>query len=136
MPMARPTIYSEELLIKAREYTLTLPSDEVVHSIEGLAGYVGISRETIYAWEKEKEEFSDIVREVREKQAKSLVNNGLNGKFSSPITKVMLTKHGYREATDADITSGGEKLQGVVILPSRNDSTLETTTKTGDSPQV
>ena len=37
---------------------------------------------------------------------------------------------------DTDVTSDGEKLQGVVVLPIKDVSTLETTTETSDSPSV
>lgn len=108
--MARPTDYSQEVLDKAREYLENLPSDEAVHSIEGLADYIDISRSNIYLWEsqEDKKQFSDIVENIREKQAKTLVNKGLKGDFNSSITKVMLTKHGYIDKQD--ITSDGKAI--------------------------
>lgn len=98
----RPTSYSQAILDLAREYLDSLPEDEVVHSIEGLADYIQIARSTIYEWisQEDKKEFSDIVANVLEKQGKTLINNGLNNKFSSSITKVLLTKHGYREGIE------------------------------------
>jgi intein/homing endonuclease len=109
--MARPTDYNEEILEKARGYLAQLPEDEVIHSIEGLAEAIGIVRSTIYKWRDEegKEEFSDILEEILAKQGKVLVNKGLNGDFNSPITKVMLTKHGYREGKELT-GKDGEKL--------------------------
>jgi len=102
MPKGRPTEYTPELLEKAREYLENLPEDEVVHSIEGLAIYINIARSTIYDWlgQDGKEDFSDIVSSVLAKQGKTLINKGLKQEFSSPITKVMLTKHGYREGIE------------------------------------
>ena len=104
----RPSSYSEEILNKAKEYLECLPEDEVVHSKEGLSLYIGVSRETIYTWCKEKNEdgtlkypeFLDIVEQVFAKQGKTLVNKGLENKFNSSITKVMLTKHEYREGIE------------------------------------
>lgn len=97
--MARPTDYNLGILEQARVYLKNLPADEVVHSIEGLAEFIGIARSTIYDWasQEDKKEFSDILDEVKEKQAKTLVNMGLKGVFNSKITTVMLSKHGYRE---------------------------------------
>lgn len=111
--MARPTEYNEELLKKAQEYRDNLPKDEAVHSIEGLASYIGLSRGTIYNWESQgaNKEFLDIVEEIREKQAKTLVSKGLIGDFNSSITKVMLSKHGYSEKTEIDHTTKGEKIE-------------------------
>ncbi len=110
--MARPTLYSEQIIIKAEEYLKTLPEDEIVHSIEGLAEYLGITRPTIYDWESQvdKPEFSYIVEQVRQKQSKTLVNKGLKGDFNSSIAKVMMSKHGYHDKTETDITTKGESI--------------------------
>lgn len=110
--MARPTIYTEEILQKAQEYLTDLPKDEIVHSIEGLADYINVSRSNIYLWasQEDKQAFSDIVEQVREKQSKTLVNKGLSGDFSAPITKLMLTKHGYVDKQETDVTSKGESI--------------------------
>lgn len=105
----RPTSYTKEVLEKARQYRDNpLPQDEVIHSIEGLADYINIARSTIYDWcsQDDKKEFSDIVENILEKQGKSLINNGLIGKFSAPITKVILTKHNYREGQEISGVNG------------------------------
>lgn len=98
----RPTEYSQEILDKAKDYRDNLPEDEVVHSIEGLALHINLNRSTIYDWRSQegKVEFSNIVEAILEKQGKTLVNKGLSGVFNSSISKVMLTKHGYREGQD------------------------------------
>lgn len=98
----RPTEYSQEILDKAKDYRDNLPEDEVVHSIEGLALHINLNRSTIYDWrsQEDKLEFSNIVEAILEKQGKALVNKGLRGVFNSSISKVMLTKHGYREGQD------------------------------------
>ncbi len=113
--MARPTTYSLEMLQKAKDYLFKLPEDEVVHSIEGLSEYVGVSRATIYSWKSQeldddRAEFLDIVDAVLAKQSKTLVNKGLTGDFTPAITKVMLSKHGYSEKIETDITTKGESL--------------------------
>ncbi len=108
----RPTEYKEEILTSAREYLDNLPEDEVVHSIEGLSDYIKIARSTIYDWisQDSKQEFSYIVSAILSKQGKTLVNKGLDGKFNSSIAKLMMTKHGYRDAVDTDLTSKGESI--------------------------
>lgn len=102
MKLGRPTSYSQAILDLARMYLDNLPEDEVVHSIEGLADYIKIARSTIYEWisQEDKKDFSDIVELILSKQGKTLVNKGLDNKFSSAITKVMLSKHGYREGIE------------------------------------
>lgn len=118
--MARPTDYTPQILDKAQEYLLNLPKDEKIHSIEGLADFIDISRSNIYLWasQEDKREFSDILEKVREKQGKVLINKGITGEFNSSITKVMLTKHGYVDKQQTDLTSNGEKITGVnYIIP-------------------
>lgn len=125
--MARPAEYSNEVINKTKEY-LALCGDvyyevkqkpklkDGVHigtedvvvtktklpTIEGLAVYLGIHRDTIYDWEsqEDKKEFSDIISELRQRQADMLINNGLTGDYSPVIAKVLLTKHGYREGVE------------------------------------
>lgn len=98
----RPPIYNESFVDRARDYLENLPEDEVLHSIEGLSSYLDIARSTVYKWigEEGKENFSDIVEKTLNKQGKTLINNGVSGKFNASITKVILTKHGYREGID------------------------------------
>ncbi len=109
--MARPTDYSDEIIKRAEEYLLNLPEDENLHSLEGLAEYLDISRTTIYDWasQEEKKEFSYIVEKVLNKQGKTLINKGIVGIFTPAITKVMLSKHGYREGIE-QTGKDGEKL--------------------------
>lgn len=38
-------------------------------------------------------------------QERQLVNGGLAGGFNSAVTKVMMTKHGYTDKVEQDITS-------------------------------
>lgn len=111
-PGGRPTSYSQEMLDKTIKYiescndidedkennikrTVNLPS------IEGLAYEIKVNKTTIYEWEKAHEEYSNVIDDLRAKQAKSLLNNGLSGAYNSTIAKVLLTKHGYREGIDA-----------------------------------
>lgn len=112
MAGGRPTEYGVELLEKANKYLFERPVDEVIPSIEGLADYLGITRTTIYDWEsqEDKKEFSYIVEQVRHKQAKELVNKGLEGKFNASIAKVILTKHGYTDKQEIDHTTKGERI--------------------------
>lgn len=131
----RPTVYSEEMLIKANEYidkcideieeyhkTRGKKSDTYerrvrvkLPTIEGLAVYLGITRETVYAWEKEegKEQFSYILARLRAEQAQKLIDNGLSGDYNPTIAKVLLTKHGYREGLDQ--TTDGKALPTPIL---------------------
>lgn len=124
MKNGRPTIYTQELFSRAVDYANELPEDEAVHTIEGLADYLGIRRDTIYAWEAEleedgetykKPEWRDLIETIRTRQAKSLINNTLMRKFDSKISNLMLGKHGYNVKTETDITSGGDKVSPLMV---------------------
>jgi len=94
--------------------TVNLPT------IEDLANYLGIHKDTIYDWEKKYPEFSDVITRVRQEQASRLINNGLSGSYNPVITKLILNKHGYVEKQEVD-----QKLTGDVSfinkVPRPND---------------
>lgn len=93
MPVIRQENTEKGYLMYENRLRVNLPS------IEGLALYLRVNRDTIYAWAKEHEEFSDIIDELREKQAQKLLNSGLSGEYNSTIAKLILSKHGYVEKT-------------------------------------
>lgn len=109
MPGGRPTDYNEQILIDSWDYisrcsdtfkdnrlTVNLPS------IEGLAFHLEVSRSTIYLWQKEYPEFSDMLETLLQKQVNVLLNNGLSGAYNPTIAKLVLSKHGYTEKTEVD----------------------------------
>ncbi len=119
--MARPTILDEDMLVRAEEFIdkRTDFLEELVPTFEGLALCLGISRETVYAWEdsgdKEDaspnlERFSDIAKRLRATQSEKLLQKSLQGKYNPLIAKLMLAKHGYVDKTEQDITSKGEQI--------------------------
>jgi hypothetical protein len=120
----RPTKYSPALVKKTKEYIdlcvdttddiVTKKDHEMrpiayesilkvkIPTIEGLSLYINISKSVLYLWRDEHKEFSDIIEELLAKQANMLVDNGLSGRYNSTIAKVLLSKHGYKEATEVD----------------------------------
>lgn len=121
--MGRPTIYSDEMVRKARLYVdggFKAPDDpkeepEVIPTIEGLAYLLKISKETCYTWEKEegKEDFSDVLADLRQKQARILLSGGLAGGYSPVISKLLLvSKHGYEDKSSVDF-KGSLSLEGL-----------------------
>jgi hypothetical protein len=121
--MARPTDYSEEILAKAEEYLNSCEDKEIeeekkegwityrtkakLPTIEGLALYLRINRDTVYEWCKVHQEFADIISDLRAEQADRLINSGLSGDYNPTIAKVLLTKHGYREGLEHTGDEGG-----------------------------
>ena len=142
MEVGRPTEYNQTYVDRARQY-LTESVDEEVQqltglsvkgtelyknklkvnlpTIEGLAVYLDINRDTIYDWEKKYPEFSDIIGVLRAKQANELISKGLSGDYNPTIAKVLLTKHGYREGID-QTTNDKDIPQPILNVISENNS--------------
>jgi len=115
MAVGRPLTYSQEILDKANAYVLACIDDVEKKIVKlptkgGLAIALNCSRETLYAWAKEYPQFSDIMEAMGAIQEDRLLNNGLAGTYNPTIAKVLLTKHGYREGIDTDLTSKGESI--------------------------
>lgn len=154
MPGGRPIEYSADIITKAQEYldSCSNEEDEFHHtrglksdsfdrilrvklpSIEGLAVHLKIARSTIYEWEQalaedgkslKYPEFSDIIEKLRAKQAEMLINNGISGDYNPVITKVLLTKHGYREGKEVSGPDGGpvsvQPVTGIRIVKDGKD---------------
>jgi len=107
MPSGRLTDYSPEIVEKAWEYVNGgwIKAGDKVPSVAGLACEIGMHRETCYDWARDKDKvFSDILKAIAQKQERELLNNGLDGTFNPPITKMMLSKHGYSDATKQELS--------------------------------
>lgn len=136
--MSRPTECVPEIIELAKAYINSCEDTETtvkIPTIEGLALYLQISRKTLYNWEDSNEEFLHIMEELRHKQADRLLNNGLSGRYNSTISKVILTKHGYREGIEQtgkegtplipekDLSDEDKALLSVIKEHERNSST-------------
>lgn len=115
--MGRPTKYGPDILKKTRTYIDSRVDgyERILKSkgkrsvmyehkfrvklptIEGLAVYLKVHKDTLQEWKKQHAEFSVLIGELLGIQADRLVNNGLTGDYNPTIAKVLLTKHGYRE---------------------------------------
>jgi len=105
--MARPTKYNDEVLEKAREYIENHEQyDDLVPSVEGLAYHIKVSKNSLYAWAEENEEFLTTLEAVKTKQAKMLLSGGLSGDYNASIAKLMLYNHGYSEKQETKHSGG------------------------------
>lgn len=120
MPAGRPTDYTRDTIFAAWQYAMGGWRDagDKVPSVAGLACEIGVHRDTCYAWgrDPEKAEFSDILKKIAETQERELLNNGLGGVFNAPITKMMLSKHGYADAVDNKSTDGSMSPPSRIII--------------------
>lgn len=118
----RPTDYDEEVVLrKLQKYIDDAEDEEIellsavslkgtemfrrklkVHlpTVEGAALYLGVAKNTIYNWEEIYPRFLHLMDELRAKQARMLMENGLSGDYNPTIAKVLLSKHGYREGIE------------------------------------
>ena len=140
MPAGRPTKFDSTMTGKARAYLATwnlirdpaqpdnpdawmIDPDSTAPCIEGLSLALHVSRSRIYEWLERKDEgdyegiteFQDIVGEVLCKEAEILKRMGLKGAFNSSITKLLLSKHGYRDGID--VTTKDKELNGASVTP-------------------
>jgi len=115
--MARPTKWNKELEEKARAYITDYEMyGDMIPSIEGMAVHLGLHRDTLYDWAKQKDKgFSDILRLTIQNQERTLLNKGLNNTFNAAITKLVLGKHGYHDKMEQDITSSDESMKPTII---------------------
>ncbi|MBK28631.1 MAG: hypothetical protein CMO77_07330 [Verrucomicrobiales bacterium] len=106
MPAGRPTSYSDDMLQQAAEYVDKGWREEgdVMPMIESLSVVLGVARSTIYKWAEEKPEFSDILDALMAVQAKELWNRGLVGDYNSTMAKLALTKHGYSDKSQSEVS--------------------------------
>ena len=113
----RPRTYKPDMVEKARRYIANHEDfDDPVPTVAGLACVLGVVRDTCYQWAKDedKPEFSDILDELAQKQERCLVRGGLMSEYNAPIAKMMLTKHGYSDRVDTDMTTNGKDMPAVV----------------------
>ena len=118
MTPGRPSKLTDALIEQAGRYATKdyRLQGEVIPTIEGLAVFLNVSRSTIYKWKGENQEFSDILESLMSMQAKELFSNGLTGDFNPTITKLILTKHGYSDRVEQDVTSSDGALAPTSIV--------------------
>jgi len=124
--MSRPSELTDRVKKQSMQYLEGgyLTADEVVPTIAGLSCWLDVARKTIYNWAENDQEFLYITEKIMGSQEKSLLNSALSGKFNAAITKLMLTKHGYSDKQETEITgaNGGPAviLERVFVDPAKD----------------
>lgn len=92
---------------------------ELIPDVEGLCCYIGISRDTLFEWERSRgPEFSDVISRVRTAIASYKKQLGFNGKIPAVVMAIDFNNnHGYVQSQTIDIKAS-HKLEG---LPSAED---------------
>lgn len=113
--MSRPTKYGQDVLDKAYEYLDNFKKHGVVPSTARLARILNVARSQLYVWRDEYPEFQDILEAIQAEQEALLIDSGLTGEFVSPITKLLMTKHGYSDRIEQDMSSSDGSMSPIGI---------------------
>lgn len=103
--------------IFARMYSYLEDCPNKTPTVAGLAKHVGVVRSTIYAWAELWEEVADFIELVSTHQEVNLIDNGLDGTYNPAIVKMLLSRMGYADKTETDVTSGGKQLNTWTVQP-------------------
>lgn len=120
----RPTKYDPSFVSKVDEY-LAIATKENMHlpKIVSFAIFLGVNKTTLYEWANNYPEFSNSLSRILEAQEERLQDDGIYGgkEVNSTIVKLLLqNNHGMREKQD--VTTDGEKMEGLVIIKDGNTS--------------
>jgi len=100
-------IFEKTVGDKSTSYERILKTN--IPSVAGLAIYLDLSKDTIYAWAREYPEFSYALEKVSRLQEQKLMNGSVAGTYNSTISKLILSSnHGYREKSD--VTTDGKAI--------------------------
>lgn len=117
----------EELNDKINEFLMEC-NEKGIHPTKGqLALYLDTTRETLSDYEK-KEGYSDAIKRIYGIIEEHWVQQLANKQSVAGI--IFYLKNAYsrdwRDKNETDITTQGDKINGVIMLPQRNDGTLAT----------
>lgn len=105
--MGRPPKYDPTAAVIALDYAMNYETHgDAVPMVSRLAVLLGVARSTVYLWAKEDPNFSDAVEMILSVQETRLINGGLSGVFTGPITKLLLHSHGHSDRQELDHRSG------------------------------
>lgn len=122
-PGGRPTDYEPRFCKMVDEYIKSC-TDKITNNSrivnlpkrEGFAKLLGFPRQTLDNWANEHKEFFDALARIDEEQKIKLLDQGLAGNYNPTIAKLVLSSnHGMKEKSESDITSAGERIQGVIV---------------------
>lgn len=90
----------------------------VLPTLERFAADLGVARSSLYEWAKVHKEFAEAISVAKEMQKDMIMTNGMLGLYNSPFA-IFVAKNVTDMRDSHDVTSGGEKVSGVVVLPAK-----------------
>jgi hypothetical protein len=126
-PKGRPTKCTPEVVARAKAYAEDFKidgNDDVIPSVEALALYLGVARQTVRKWadDPENEHFSTIVEDVLAKQSRMLINGALRGDLKEKTSSMLLSKHGYSEKQEVEHSASNGASGGFAISWGNNNA--------------
>jgi len=118
MPAGRPTKYKPEYCQKVEDLMYEGAS------IEEVAWTLRISKQTLYDWKEAHPEFLDAIKTGVENSKgwwKFQGRSNLKDKDFSSTLWYMNMKNRFGWADKQDLTSKGEKIEGIVYLPAKDE---------------
>ena len=112
----RPTKYHAGMVDKVQHYINACP--DLVPSMEGLSLELGVSLRTLHGWKSSDAEnmnpdkypkFSEFLHMLdclMAHQARTALNEGTSGGWSSVVAKLVLSKHGYADKQEHTLEAG------------------------------
>lgn len=117
----RPTKYNKERIQQVSDYQKMSLEISELPTIEGLAGYLNITTDTIWRWTKSHKKFSDAIKVLKEKQAHLMQSKAISGEYNATMSIFLLkNNHGFKDRQDLDVTSNDEPITGIVYTPPAN----------------
>lgn len=104
----RPTKLTDELKERMVAYLADCPNQ--VPSVVGMLKHLDVARSAFYRWREHDKFIDDFIETVSVHQEVTLIDKGLDGSFNPAIAKMLLTRHGYADKVESDVTSGGKEL--------------------------
>lgn len=112
-PGGRPLKFgtAEEIESKANEYFNSTPQN--LWTITGLALALDTSRKVLQEYQDERPEFSNTIKRIKAKIEHAYELRGMEKGTAFDIFR--LKNMGWRDKTETDITSGGDKIKGALV---------------------
>lgn len=133
--VGRPTKYEDKFVDQVEEYIQTTGREQTtLPTVEGYARYIGVNTDTIAEWCKTHPEFTDAIKELKEKQKEQLMTDGMyGGKEVNSAMAIFLLKanHNMIETERKEITGkDGKDLPQPILLNVSSDNSHKEDTGT------
>lgn len=108
---------TREMFVKSMGELVEVPWPKP-YTIEGLCEYLECDRKTLINYSKEDgyEEYFHAIKKAKNKIQRDKVERGLSGQSNSSVTIFDLkNNHGYRDSSELDVTTDGDKLNSFTV---------------------